>query len=325
MINRENYLDVKAFKEYQIRVRQAGYNSVNAQYLRLIHLMTWSDSDPFHGAPRSKMTFQAYLEGLNTPKGQRLGPAYLSAVFKTTRAFLTWVKRQYPNRYKAVEDSWIESMRPSRGRSESAVLKTREYFTLENVLKILELPADTVAKRRNKAAMAFLFLSGMRIGAFLTLPIDCVDLEEWKVYQLPEKGVRTKNSKAAITYLLQVPELREVVKAWDDEIRPALPGTALWYTFLDPWGELTERGTRSDWARKDFREDLVKLCQQADVPYMSPHKFRHGHAVYALKKAKTVAQLKAISQNLMHSNMGITDGIYGRLVNDDVRDIIQSL
>jgi len=57
----------------------------------------------------------------------------------------------------------------------------------------------------------------------------------------------------------------------------------------------------------------------------SPHKFRHGHAVYALKQAKDIPALKAISQNLMHSNLSITDGVYGVLSDMDVKKQIQKL
>ena len=60
-------------------------------------------------------------------------------------------------------------------------------------------------------------------------------------------------------------------------------------------------------------------------PYHSPHKFRHGHAVYALKNAKDVSALKAVSQNLMHENLTITDGVYGILSENDVRKEIAEL
>ena len=62
-----------------------------------------------------------------------------------------------------------------------------------------------------------------------------------------------------------------------------------------------------------------------DLPYYSPHKFRHGHAVYALKNAKDVPALKAVSQNLMHANISTTDGIYGVLSETDVREQIDLL
>ena len=59
--------------------------------------------------------------------------------------------------------------------------------------------------------------------------------------------------------------------------------------------------------------------------YHYPHKFRHGHAVYALKNSKDVSALKAVSQNLMHENLTITDGTYGVLSENDVRNQITEL
>lgn len=61
------------------------------------------------------------------------------------------------------------------------------------------------------------------------------------------------------------------------------------------------------------------------MSYHSPHKFRHGSAVYAIRMAKNIAALKAVSQNLTHSNLNITDGIYGILSKLDVREQIIGL
>jgi len=47
--------------------------------------------------------------------------------------------------------------------------------------------------------------------------------------------------------------------------------------------------------------------------------------VYALKNAKDVSALKAVSQNLMHSNLSITDGVYGILSVTDVKEQIAML
>jgi len=47
--------------------------------------------------------------------------------------------------------------------------------------------------------------------------------------------------------------------------------------------------------------------------------------VYALKNAKDVSALKAVSQNLMHQNLTITDGVYGILSETDVRKQIANL
>ena len=59
--------------------------------------------------------------------------------------------------------------------------------------------------------------------------------------------------------------------------------------------------------------------------YHYPHKFRHGYAVYALKNAKDVFALKAVSQNLMHENLSITDGVYGILADRGIQRQIELL
>ncbi len=327
MINRQNWLDIKAFLKFQKEVKQVHPLSAQAQWSRLRHLLEWAEDKPFGKVAKIRPTFPAFAEALVNEQENLLSASSLNAIFKTSRTFFNWAQEEYPSRYKAIDQSWVQSLRPSRGRSENAELHTRKLYTLNDVLKLIAVPAETVAQRRLRAAVAFLFLSGMRIGAFVTLPIKCVDIGGRQVVQAPALGVHTKNSKAAVTYLLNIPQLLEVVKEWDKEVRAALPEDAYWYAHLDQFGELTAEkpnGNRDN-VRHDFRDELVEMCQMADVEYLSPHKLRHGFAVYALKRAKTPAQMKAVSQNLMHSNIGITDEIYAKLVNDDVRDLIGGL
>ena len=70
-------------------------------------------------------------------------------------------------------------------------------------------------------------------------------------------------------------------------------------------------------------EGLRQLCEIAGIEWKSPHKIRHGHGVYGIKHAKTMAEYKALSQNMMHDNVATTDG-YSDLVDDEVGDIIRS-
>ena len=70
---------------------------------------------------------------------------------------------------------------------------------------------------------------------------------------------------------------------------------------------------------------LRKLYARAGLPYQSPHKFRHGHAVYALQHAQTMADYKAASMNLMHSDIRTTDSIYAPLASDEVQRRIAAL
>lgn len=144
---------------------------------------------------------------------------------------------------------------------------------------------------------------------------------------MPEQGVHTKNNKAAKTYLLDIPDLHHVVASWHARLIAArLTPNALWYSNLSRDGMTFIPTTHVSVERYHMvSDDIRMICQKAEVPYLSAHKVRHGHTVYGLKRAKTVAQLKAISQNIMHASIVTTDQIYGRLVNDDVQDIISSL
>jgi hypothetical protein len=70
---------------------------------------------------------------------------------------------------------------------------------------------------------------------------------------------------------------------------------------------------------------MRKLFAAADMPYKSPHKFRHGHAVFSLQNAQTMADYKAVSMNLMHADISVTDGIYAPLAGEEVKERIANL
>lgn len=329
MINRQNWQDVQAFLKYQQEVKQLHPQTTRLTWSKLRLLLEWAQERPLSKTMNLKPTFPAYVEGLRTEEGKPFSAAYLVSIFIGIQAYFNWAKREHPSRYRGISQVWIETLRPSRARRAQSEMHKRELFTLADVLKLVALPPRTMGDRRNRAAVAFLFLSAMRVGAFMTLPISCVDLDNYQVMQLPEMGVKTKNSKAAVTFLLNIPELMAVVREWDAEVRAALPEDKFWYAQLNTDGSFALDKSRAKSREVSsggrFRYYLVEMCQRAGIRYRSPHKLRHGFAVYALKKSKTVADMKAVSQNLMHSNMGITDGIYGRLVDDDVRNIITGL
>lgn len=328
MIDRMNYRDVKAFMDYHVNVKQSDPRTVENYWTRLKYLLEWADAKRLSSSHTLKPTFPAYLDNLDG-EHIRMSATRFTAICKTARAFFSWARIAFPGRYRGVTEFWIMSLRPPRARSEQAELQTRELYTLDDVLQLCRFDTgNSYMLRRSQAAAAFLFLSGMRIGAFVTLPIGCVDLPGMRVMQLPEKGVATKNRKAAETSLLNIAELLDVVRKWDAFVRVGLSDRHPWYAALDLDGKLAKeipcQKTLVD-RRHSFNDDLRLLCQAAGVQYLSAHKFRHGHAVYCIKRAKDMAQMKAISENLMHATIGITDGIYGRLARDDKHRLITGL
>jgi integrase len=167
----------------------------------------------------------------------------------------------------------------------------------------------------------------MRIGAFVSLPLLAVDIPNRTVKQHPTLGVRTKKQKHGTTFLLDIPELLQVVQAWDNEVRSILPPSGFWFAPLSPeTGQIdtsvNEVGeSRVSLARRNFKRWL----EEEGLPYRSPHKFRHGHIHYLLDRAKSVADLKAASMNAMHASMQITDQFYSVLRDEELKNRISAL
>ena len=147
------------------------------------------------------------------------------------------------------------------------------------------------------------------------------------VKQWTALGVRTKNSKSATTFLLEIPELLQVAERWDEYLRSQLPSTAAWYTpIVHNWGDQKLSVARPGSNRNvALGKRLRKLFALAQVPCKSPHAFRHGHAVFALQHCRTMADYKAVSMNLMHDNIRVTDGIYAPLATDEVKQRVAGL
>lgn len=326
MINRQNYHDVHTYLHYIEREKQNAPETVKRARSHLRHLLEWADEISLAKARSIDPTFPTYLLTARADgRDKTLAPASIIKCLANTRQFFAFAHHEWSLRYKLTTQSWIELLQPPRHIRADSRLPIRQYWSLEDVKKIAAVSTETLREERGKVAVCMLYLSGMRADALASLPIACVDLTANQIMQLPEMGVRTKNRKAAITFLLKIPELFDVINAWDKRVRE-LPHTALWYATLNNDGMKITATTKAYIGRKDaIEEDVRLICDFANVPYLSPHKLRHGHVVNALKQARNMAELKAISQNVMHASVVITDQIYGRLIDNEVGDIIANL
>jgi len=139
--------------------------------------------------------------------------------------------------------------------------------------------------------------------------------------------VKTTNRKFGVTYLLDIPELLQVVQDWDNEVRSILPPNGFWFALLSPTtgkidpGNLSIGEHRATLAERNIKAWLLKN----GLRYHSCHKFRHGFTQYCQAHAKSIADYKAISLNLLHSSMEITDQFYSNLNDGEVQNRISNL
>ncbi len=327
MIERQNYLKIKEHLKYLDEVLQLNPVSVERYRFYLRHLLLWADDQNFRNVQTIRPTLPSYLASLPGKDGTGfLAGASQKKIINSSKRFFQWAKSTYPREMNSLPIAWIDTLRPSRHQQSSA---ENVFVSLEEVKNLISVPVpeNNLALLRDQAAAAMLFLSGMRASAFTTLPISAIDLDNLTIRQWPELGVHTKNSKKATTFLLNIPELLDPVRRWDAIARATLLASTPWYApIAHTWGDQRLSNEEPGKTRSHaLQKRLQVLFSLANVEFKSPHKFRHGHAVYGLLHAQTMADYKAVSMNLMHGSIEITDSTYAPMLSSDVQERIAGL
>ena len=322
MINRHNKRLADEYLKYR-KSDQLERDSLRLEELHLRFALEWAGEVPFKETPKIEIPFPIYIAQLQA-QGKETGLAanYQRKIISTVRRFFHWLRMSKPG-YRMISELWLSKFKPVR-QAEKFV--DHEIVSLEEILAIAQAPVTNTKEQRIRAAAVFLFLSAMRVDAFVSLPIMAVDIQRRHVMQWTNLGVRTKNKKSATTFLFKIPTLLAVVEEWDNLVRASLPPTAPWFAPLTPdMGEIDLAPAppglhRGSGLRKDLEEWLMKV----KLPYHSPHKFRHGHACFGLDRAFDFADMQAVSQNLMHEKFSTTE-IYARQRQQDVERRIENL
>ena len=331
MILRHNY---ELLRKYRKELKET--HKVNALTLETYEayeslILDWAGNKPLSKAASFKETFPEFLNSCTNSKGQPYSSEYIKGACGYARRFFDWA-RDNDKDFRLMKGSWIKTITPIKRPGK---LPDTRYYTKEELEKICAIQPKNLRMKRMIAAIAFLLLTGMRISAFLTLPIKNVSIQAKTIKQNPEDGVCTKGNKAAVTTILKISKLLEIVEEWDKLVRENCPEDSSWYARLDSKGNFAPRiiepmtAENSDYLKKKarncrslFYKDLKELCDLADVEYKPPHKARHGHIHLGMKKAKNYEDRKAVSMNVMHETVTITDAIYTRMKSEEANEII---
>lgn len=188
---------------------------------------------------------------------------------------------------------------------------------------------QTVLERRNRALVAFVFLTGMRVAAVISLRCKHVRPEARQVSQ-DARVVNTKFGKTMLTSWFPVGnDIEQIVIAWLEEriasgatpdapLFPAAPRHSL------PGAVQIERErfwSTSEPAREIFRT----ACRAAGIDYINPHLLRGVLMRLGLKTCTTCEDLKAWSQNLGHEKLDTSLIHYGKLDTHRQNEIMQGL
>jgi integrase len=143
-------------------------------------------------------------EAVTAREGKPLSKATILQILNGMRAFILWLAEQpgYRSRIRYSDADYFrlseKDIRIAKAPQERSVPTPEQ---IESVLRAM--PAGTDIERRNRALIAFTWLTGVRDGALASLKLKHVNLTEARVNQDPRE-VKTKNSKAQTTTFFPV-------------------------------------------------------------------------------------------------------------------------
>jgi site-specific recombinase XerD len=244
------------------------------------------------------------------------------------KAFFRWIKSQpgYGKMPKDLADYFTPSKRTTKIAQH---VKDKVVASPEDIREVLDsMPTDTIWQRRDHAVIAFLFLTGVRDGAAISLRLKHVDVENRLVNQ-DANEVDTKFSKTMVTPWFPVGlDIEYIVIDWIAEFRnfgaedgdPLFPSTP---------SRIRRRGEPyqlEPWATAAPICKIVKSATQAaGLPYFKPHSIRSTLARMFLQMGVNLLEQKALSQSLGHEHIETTAIHYGKLDNVKLNEVMKQI
>lgn len=129
------------------------------------------------------------------------------------RMFFEWLERHDGVRWEPDLPGYFRPSKQERRLAAQAVKETELTFTqAANLFRVM--PASTAIEMRNRAIIAMLIMTGIRVDALASLRGKHVDVQSWWINQLPPE-VKTKFGKHIRSYCLDLGYgLRDALKAW---------------------------------------------------------------------------------------------------------------
>lgn len=265
---------------------------------------------------------------------QKLSKATILSDINRLKRFLSWLATQpgYKSQIKLNDVEYL-NLSEKDVRAASAPID-RPFPTLKMIEKVVsQMPHGSAIEKRDRALIAFVALTGIRVGALITLKLKHFDTKKLVVRQDPLE-VSTKFSKRIDTFLFPLNNsFEKIVLEWVSFLRqellfadhyPLFPKTKMGHDKNDCF--VADGLTRTHWEntsppRKIFRSAF----EAAGLSNYNPHSFRHTLVAYLFSLNLDIAEFKAASQNLGHENVQTTLTSYGKLSLQEQGDLVRGI
>ena len=264
---------------------------------------------------------------------EELGPSTIRAYLNHIKVFFSWLQQQpgFRSKISLNDVEYLNTTKKDKRLASQIVIK--EFPSKEYVMKLAEsVDKNTDIGFRNKALISFLYCTGMRDSAVMTLPLGCVDVDQMMVTQDPRLGVDVKFSKIIYSKIFQFENtLIENILGWIMRLNilgfssnnPLFPKSK---EAMSDKGYSFENATEVSqeyWkSTVSLREVVKEAAIRAKVKYYPPHSYRHAAIVRALKASKNAMEIKAVSQNFGHEEVATTMSYYGNLPPNELMEVV---
>ncbi len=277
----------------------------------------WADFKRFHSRDAI-----AYRKRLMASGGKRATELSSRSTVNTkliqVQRFFTWLSKQpgYKSLITAEDARYFKlSNRDRRLANERPIKPTPTVEQVKHAISLM--PATTDLEKRDRALIALLLLTGVRVSAAISLKLKHVRADD-SIFQ-DAREVRTKFAKTQTTYFFPVGvEIKEIFEDYVRHLRtnllwgedePLFPST---YQARDGQRWLRPVGLlRKHWKTPaPVRTILKRAFEASRIPYFSPHSLRRTLARLGEQICRTPEEMKVWSQNLGHDEL-MTTFAYG--------------
>jgi len=338
---KSNLKNEKIKRKYVDFVKESqGYaeSTINAVKRSIHRYEEYTDFEDFSKFnKKTAIGFKKWLEEKKHTRGQnRISITTCYNYLRLLKGFFKWLSYQ-PNYKSKINSTDIEFLSLAKEKVRIAHAQRREnYPSLEQVIQVVSsIPINNEIDLRDRALISFTLLSGMRDSAIVSLPLGCFNENTLQVNQNPKKGVKTKFSKTInsvlfkfdndlLNYVLDWVRYLKEEKCFSDidpifprnKIENAQGANTFVSNYVEPvfWQSVTS-----------MRNIFKQRFKDAGIEYFSPHCFRHSAVDTAVSKCRNGHEIKAVSQNFGHEDVGTTMTTYGKLNNTQVSNIISGI
>lgn len=327
-------------KYYDFLKESQGYSdaTITAVKKSIYRYEEFTDFEDFSKFNKKKaVEFKKWLEEKLDPRSQKqISITTCYNYLKSLKDFFKWLSYQ-PNYKSKINFMEVEFLKLPKEKARIANAQKRErYPSLEQVKQVVSsIQVNNEIDLRDRALISFTLLSGMRDSAITSLPLGCFDENTLQVSQDPKKGVKTKFSKTINSVLFKFDnDLLNYVLEWVRYLKeekhfidtnPLFPrnkvenaqGANIFvsnYVESEFWQSVTS-----------MRDIFKQRFTDAGIEYFSPHCLRHSAVNTAISKCRNGHEIKAVSQNFGHEDVGTTMTTYGKISDTQVNNLISGM